>query len=99
MNDFKQQADGDIDISTNDLLVVNATLQHSQDLILTRQGSLKLAPATGVGIEDYFNDDSKEAMLRKIRQQHQRDGFVVREMRINNDNIDIIGYYETDFNT
>ena len=60
MRDFKQTADGDIDLSTGDIVMSESTLQHQRDTLRTRAGELKDSPTVGVGIEDYFNDENPE---------------------------------------
>lgn len=98
MRDFIQTATGDIDLSHGDIIMGEATQQHQRDIILTRPGSMKHAPGRGVGVEDYFNDDTAEDMLRKIRQEMTRDGIRVKAIKEESGNITIDGYYEADRN-
>lgn len=100
MRDFKHTETGDLDLTSGDIVMSEATLQHQRDVILTRPGSLKHAPARGVGIEDYFNDDSQEDMLRKIRQESIKDGMAIKSLNVDDNGfIKITGYYEADFNS
>lgn len=98
MRDFLQQPDGDLDLSGGDIVMADATLQHQRDIILTRPGEMKHAPARGVGVEDYFNDDEKDSLLRKTRQELIIDGVKVKSISMVGDNIKIEGYYEADYN-
>lgn len=100
MRDFLQDTDGDIDLTNGDIVMGEATLQHQRDIVLTSPGALKHAPARGVGVEDYFNDDSKESLLRKIRQEVIKDGVKISSLAVNaaTGRIEINGYYEADFN-
>ena len=100
MRDFLHQPDGDLDLSSGDIVMTDATLQHQRDIILTSPGALKHAPARGVGVQDYFNDDSKESMLRKIRQEIVRDGARINRLQVSTTGqIQIESYYEADYNS
>ena len=94
MKDFKHTLDGDIDLSGNDFLKTEPTKQHQRDIILTRAGALKYAPLKGVGIEDFFNDDNPEEMMRKVRQEFIKDGQKVRKISFENGNLEILANYE-----
>lgn len=99
MKDFLQLPDGDIDLSSGDIEMTNASLQHQRDIILTRSGAMKHAPINGVGAEDYLNDDSPEDLLRKTRQELIKDGMKVEKLNINAEGkLTINAYYETDYN-
>lgn len=97
MRDFLHTADGDLELSSGDIVMAEASKQHQRDIILTRPGALKHAPARGVGVEDYFNDESPEDMLRKVRQEMIKDGMRVQSINEENGNIKIEGYYEADY--
>lgn len=99
MRDFLQDTNGDLDVSTGDIVMCDASLQHQRDVLLTRPGALKHVPARGVGIEDYFNDDSAEDLLRKTRQELIKDGVKVLSISNNSGKIEVIGYYEADYNS
>lgn len=101
MLDFIHQSDGDLDLSNGDILMGDATLQHQRDAIMTSPGALKHAPARGVGVENFFNDDSQEDMIRKIRQELIKDGMKITRIAVNSatGQIEINGYYEADFNS
>lgn len=88
---------GDIDLSTGDIVMGEATLQHQRDMILTAKGEMKHAPDRGVGVETYFNDEQPEDMLREIRQQLIKDGMKVKSIGMEGQNVKLDGYYEADF--
>lgn len=83
MRDFIQDIDGDLNLDNGDIIMGEATLQHQRDCILTRAGSMKHAPARGVGVEDYFNDENQEDLLRKIRQELTKDGMKINQLGTN----------------
>jgi hypothetical protein len=99
MRDFLQDTEGDLDVSTGDIVMVDASLQHQRDILLTRPGALKHSPARGVGVEDYFNDDSAEDLLRKTRQELIKDGVKVLSISKTDGKIEVKGYYEADYNS
>jgi hypothetical protein len=99
MQDFKQLTDGDLDLTSGDIQMMDATQQHQRDIIMTRPGALKHAPARGVGIEDYYNDESPEDLLRKTRQEMIKDGIKVQSIKESNGQIAVYGYYEADYNS
>lgn len=94
MRDFKQKTNGDLDLESGDILMTDPTLQHQRDIILTKPGAMKHNPARGVGVEEYFNDDSQEDILRKIRQEMIRDGIKVEQVSESYGKITVIGSYE-----
>lgn len=98
MLDFMQLESGDLDLANGDILMGDAAQQHQRDIILTRAGALKHSPTRGVGVEDYFNDDSGEDLLRKTRQELIKDGVKVQSLSMVNGLIQISGYYEADYN-
>jgi hypothetical protein len=83
MKDFRQKSDGDIDLSGGDLHVVESTIAHQRDLILAGMGELKHSPTTGVGIIDFLNEESPEAMLRTVRKKFIQDGMTVNSVKQN----------------
>lgn len=98
MRDFLQLASGDLDLTSGDIAMTEATRQHQRDIILTRPGSMKHAPGRGVGAEDYFNDESPEDFIRKTRQEMVRDGMKITAIEGPITNLTITGYYASDYN-
>lgn len=99
MRDFKQTESGDLDLSGGDINMIEPTLQHQRDAILTTPGAIKATPLAGVGAETYFNDENPEDLLRKIRQELIKDGMKVKKISMSDtQQIEIQAYYETDHN-
>ncbi|MCM1086503.1 MAG: hypothetical protein NC357_09265 [Bacteroides sp.] len=82
MTDIKHTEDGDLDLSTGDLLYATSDYQHQKDILLARKGHYKEHPETGVGIEDYRNETDPEELLRAIRQEFASDGMKVSKVRL-----------------
>ena len=83
MLDFKQiDSDGDIDLTSGDIQLVDPTRQHQRDIIMTSKGELKCNPLTGVGVESYFNDESPEDLMREIRKECIKDGMTFESIAI-----------------
>lgn len=81
--DVAQQADGDIDLNTGDILWKDGTKQHQRDTLLTSKGELLDAPAYGAGITDYLQDNNSDDLFRRIRQELGKDGQTVSSLKIN----------------
>lgn len=94
MRDIKQDNTGDIDLTNGCMQFADPTKQHQRDILLTRKGELKHAPLTGVGIDDYLNDDSPEALLREARKQFIRDGMKVEHISFNNGKLLVNAHYD-----
>lgn len=82
MIDFRQDTNGDIDLTGGDIHYVESTVAHQRDLLLTAMGELKHAPTSGAGIHDFINDETPEAMLRMVRRQFIQDGMTVNSVKI-----------------
>ena len=82
MTDIKHTEQGDLDLSTGDLLYVSSDYQHQKDILLARKGYYKEHPEMGVGIEDYRNETDPEELLRSIRQEFAADGMKVSKVAI-----------------
>lgn len=98
MIDIKQTSEGDLDLSSGDIVFANeydATEQHKIDILYASQGDFKESPLTGVGIMEYINSEDNGTMFRDIAIQMQRDGIKVNEVGTDgNGNIIIDGAYE-----
>lgn len=85
------QMDGDIRIEPRllpdggitGLVVADVTYQHQKFILYAHPGEYKESPLTGVGIEDYIEDDSPEVLLREIRTQLSADGMSVKTVGFN----------------
>lgn len=95
MQDFRQNTDGDIDLSKGDIVYVESTVAHQRDLIITAPGELKFAPLSGVGIHDFINDESPADMLRMVRKKYIQDGQTVNSVKKNSDGqLEVDSYYD-----
>lgn len=99
MRDFKQKIDGDIDLSSGDIVWGESTRQHQRDIILTHPGELKHALDSGVGVDDFINDDNPDELLRKTRQEFIKDGQKVTKISFNNGTINTEAYYASDYSS
>lgn len=90
--DIKHTDNGDIDLSTGDMLYVEATQQHQKDLLLADKGHYKEAPEAGIGALNYLNDTEPENLYRAIRKEFTRDGMKVTKVNLT----ETEAYYEGD---
>ena len=82
MIDFRQDINGDIDLTGGDIHLVESTVAHQRDLLLTGMGELKHSPVTGAGVHDFINDETPEAMLRMVRKKFIHDGMTVNSVKL-----------------
>ncbi|MDX9703939.1 MAG: hypothetical protein RBU23_12985 [Candidatus Auribacterota bacterium] len=95
MQDIRQNKNGDIDLSGGDIHYTESTVAHQRDLLLTTMGSLKHSPVTGVGIQDFINDENPAEMLRMVRKKFIRDGMTVNSVGLNQARqLEIDAYYD-----
>lgn len=93
MMDILQAADGDIELSSGDIIMIEPTEQHKRDILLASQGDFGEFPLMGVGIEDYLNSEDNGSMLRQISLQMQHDGIKIRKVEFINGQLEIDGNY------
>lgn len=67
----------DVKTDKGDFVVGKSDGQHQEHLLVFQKGALKDEPETGVGIENYLNDDDVDGMLREVRTQFEQDGMTV----------------------
>ena len=98
MKDYQQQANGDLDLATGDLLVTESTYQHQRDLLLSGKGHIRQKPEAGVGAVDYLQDNDPEALLRATRKEFTTDGMKVNRVTFNQqtNDLDVEASYEND---
>ena len=84
MIDIQHTSDGDLDLSTGDVLYGESTAQHQRDILLAGKGHYKEAPETGVGVMEYINDSDAGNLLRSIRKEFTRDGMKVTRLSMDN---------------
>ena len=80
MKDYKQQPDGDLDLTTGDLLVAESTYQHQRDLLDSDKGHIRQKAEAGVGAVNYMMDNDPEGLLRATRKEFTADGMKVRKV-------------------
>lgn len=77
MKDIQHTDNGDIDISSGDIIYSESTSQHQKDILLADKGHYKESPEIGVGAINYVNDTEPENLYRTIRKEFTRDGMKV----------------------
>jgi hypothetical protein len=92
--DYKHTRDGDLDLSSGDLQMVEPTEQHQRDLLLAAQGDFKEYPVIGVGSMNYLHDTEPTGYLRAVRREFTRDGMNVRELYMRQEELFIDADYE-----
>ncbi len=93
MNDLKNTAIGDVDLSGGDVHWGKSSEELQQKLILVRKGGYKRAPGVGVGAIDYYADEDGGRLLNAIRQELEADGATVHELTIENSKIKVNADY------
>ena len=82
MIDFRQDTNGDIDLTGGDIHYVESTVAHQRDLLFTSMGELKHAPTAGAGVHDFINDENPEDLLRMVRRKFIQDGQTVNSVKV-----------------
>lgn len=83
MNDISLSTGEDLFITAGDFAIVESTSQHQQELLLTSKGDWKENPLVGIGIEEYFDDEAAQNIIRAIAQQFMADGMEVLDLNPN----------------
>lgn len=98
MKDYRQLENGDLDMSTGDLLVAESTCQHQRDLLLSDKGHIRDKAEAGVGAVNYLMDNESEGLLRAIRKEFVADGMKVKKVSFSDraNELDIDARYEDD---
>lgn len=86
----KRDTDG---LITSGLEIGNTTYQNQNILLRANKGELKENPTSGVGVQNYLEDYSGEALAREIRKEFTQDGMTVRKININLPEIEIVAEY------
>lgn len=84
MIDIQHTSNGDIDLTSGDLLYTESTAQHQRDILISGKGHYKESPETGVDVMEYVNDNEPEKLLRSIRKEFTRDGMKVKKVSMDN---------------
>lgn len=80
MLDIRHTQSGDVDLSSGDLEIAEATAQHQRDLLTARPGQNREFPLVGVDSVNYMSDHERAPYLRNIRKQFSRDGMTVKKI-------------------
>lgn len=79
--DYLHDSD-DLKIADGDFAKGESTKQHQSLLVRLKKGELRQFPKTGVGIEDFLQDENPGDAYMEIQKQLEADGMVVREIRL-----------------
>jgi len=93
MKDILLDEDGDLEIVNGDLQLGISDQQHKQSILAASKGEYKAAPALGVGLIDFVNDETPESMMREVRQQFAKDGMHVKTVRMTNGKLQVDANY------
>jgi len=74
----------DIAIANGDLVLGDARVQQQQVLLLSKKGDFKQYPTTGIGIQQYINDDEPAKMVSDVVSQFTADGILVNKVAFEN---------------
>lgn len=98
MKDYRQQEDGDLDLTTGDLLVAESTYQHQRDLLYSDKGHIRQKAEAGVGAVNYMMDNDTEGLLRTTRKEFTADGMRVRKVAFSaySNDLNVEASYEND---
>lgn len=92
--DIARDVDGDILLVNGDIQWADNTYHHQRDILKARKGGIRTSPGTGVGIDDYTNDDDTDVM-GEVRRQFKDDGMIVKKATIlPNGKPEIDAYYK-----
>lgn len=94
MTDYQWSEDNDLKITNGDFVLGDATKQHQMVLLVAHQGSIKLNPEVGVGIDLMLVSDTSREILQRIRRHFRYDGMKVRGVQLNQGQLKIEAHYE-----
>lgn len=95
MIDIIDNQQGELDLSTGDLMMAESTRSHQSDILLSTQGDWSETPLLGVGLVDYMNDNDPSGLLSAAARQMQDDGMEVERIEFNEQGeIEIDAEYE-----
>jgi hypothetical protein len=86
---------GDLACVNGDFLTGESTVQHQHLLLISQKGEWKESPKTGVGIENFLNEDSNNDMMNEISDQFEKDGMKVNSVNMVNGELLIDALYES----
>ncbi len=93
MNDFGLDINGDLSIANGDFVIVDATRQHQQHIIIANKGEYKQNPEVGVGIVETLNSEKPKQVLITIKRNLEYDGMLVNGLNFTNDKLNVDAEY------
>lgn len=80
--DYLLDENDDLLIADGDFVKGESTKQHQSLLVRLKKGELRQFPKTGVGIEDFLQDENPGDAHVEIQRQLEADGMVVRDIQL-----------------
>lgn len=74
---------GDLAISSGELVVENTTYQNEYIILKSQRGEIKEYPLMGVGIDDIVNDHDEAGWKMKIKEHLAMDDIKVAKIYLN----------------
>lgn len=78
----------------SDLEIGDTTYQNQKLLLLCNKGEVKEFPTSGVGVQNYLEDNSAEELAREIRKEFSDDDMVISKIIINIPSLEIEAEYK-----
>lgn len=84
----------DIMFANGDFVIGDSTMQNQYLILSTHKGEWKENPNIGAGIVDMLNDEDSETYWKhRITVELERDGMIVKQIKIKNSQIQINANY------
>lgn len=80
--DYLHDGNDDLMIANGDFVTGESTKQHQSLLVRLKKGELRQYPKTGVGIEDFLQDENPGDAHPEIQKQLEADGMVIRDIQM-----------------
>lgn len=93
--DMILNSDYEITAANDDFVMGESTRQHQEQLLVNAKGAFKLSPLTGVGIDEFVQDDRVADMLREIKEQFINDGMINVDVQLSDDKLYVNGEYSS----
>jgi len=87
--DYAQTDDGDLLFLNGDLVVVESSQEHIEQIISSHKGDYRENPALGVDPQRHINEPvgKTNALLISIRKELERDGFTVKQVKYDGEEV------------
>lgn len=95
MRDLLLDTDNDLNITEDDLVMGESTVQHQQLLLVCAKGEFKESPTATVGVINYSEAENTNDLLGEIRKCFTGDGMAVNNLSIDNGKILIDASYNS----